>query len=107
MLRTCIAVVAAGAMAGCVAPPPSGPMHVECDEAVPARACADVRQGGWRHAALPRSRIVRIEVETVEGDAVVGSATSTAVLTDGTTVLLGELSWDFRVHPAAPTPSGP
>jgi hypothetical protein len=71
MLRTCIAVVAAGAMAGCVAPPQSGPMPMVCDERVPARVCADWRQGAWRDAIsgqLPRAQIVRIEVETVEGD---------------------------------------
>jgi hypothetical protein len=82
-------------------------MPVVCDDGVPQPICEDVRGGSWRRMTdLPRSNIVRIEVQCVVCEPAAAEVVFRAVLTDSTTSEIGEASWvpDWADFPEEPPP---
>jgi len=103
VLRACVAAIAIGVLAGCIPVPQSGPMPVVCDEGVPPVVCTDMRDTWDLITELPRSQIVRIEVECIACGDRGADMLIRAVLTDGTTAELGVTVWEA----AQPEPGSP
>jgi len=96
-----------GALTACSALPQFGPMPVVCDDGIPPHVCDSVREEWHLMTDLPRSRLVRIEVECVACDPARAEMVYRAVLTDGTTSEIGEASWvpDWADFPEGVPPS--
>jgi hypothetical protein len=102
-------VLLLGSLTACSALPQFGPMPVNCDAGVPPNVCDGVREDWPRMTeglGLTRDRIVRIDVECVACDPTRAQMEFWAVLTDGTTVEIGEADWvpDWADFPEAQPP---
>jgi hypothetical protein len=96
----CVAIAIA-TLTACSVLPQTGPMRVVCDDGAPQAVCDSWRDDWQDRTHLPRSRIVHIEVECVACDPTAAEMVFRALLTDGTTLEMGEGSWvpDWADYP--------
>ena len=89
--RVCVGI-AMGALTACSFLP-IGPMPVVCDDGVPPNVCDGVQDRWHLMTDLPRSRIVRIEVECIDCNPAGAEMVYRAFLTDGAMSQVGEAFW--------------